>query len=225
MCISCRVHTVQSVSVLFQSALIKSKHVRSNASAPEGHSQCDTVKCFVHYRQLHIQTTRWHYSQSYIYYRNGSSNADLSATNNMLRSSTSCGRFVNLFLHFYLLLLSSVREEEEVCMEVIFTVVDQQGEFMESQRAVGRHTEEREELTGAWKTRRDTWGTGVWSLWYIMTRLHKSVFNSTMWWLSRLNNTNVKPGRRWDKHLHSKCSVRCMKLKICLWTWSMNTND
>lgn len=53
-----------------------------------------------------------------------------------------------------LLLLSSFRGEGS-CEEFIFTVVDQQGEFMESQRAVGRHTQEREELTGAWKTRRD----------------------------------------------------------------------
>lgn len=38
----------------------------------------------------------------------------------------------------------------------LFTVVHQEGELMKSQRAVGRHTEEGEELTGAWKTKGDT---------------------------------------------------------------------
>lgn len=42
----------------------------------------------------------------------------------------------------------------------LFTVVHQQGELMKSQRAVGRHTEEGEELTGAWKTKGDTGGAG-----------------------------------------------------------------
>lgn len=34
-------------------------------------------------------------------------------------------------------------------MEGIFTIVDQQGEFVKSQRAVRRHAEEGEELTRA----------------------------------------------------------------------------
>lgn len=43
-------------------------------------------------------------------------------------------------------------------MKRIFTVVDQQGEFMESEGAVGRHTEEGEELTGTCVGRGDAEG-------------------------------------------------------------------
>lgn len=60
-------------------------------------------------------------------------------------------------------------------MKLIFTVVDQQGEFMESQRAVGRHTEEGEELPGAWRTRRDTGGTLDLLKFMLYHDVHKSV--------------------------------------------------
>lgn len=57
-----------------------------------------------------------------------------------------------------LTLFLSASEEEEVWTESIFTVVDQQGEFVESQRAVGRHAEEGEELTGACEGQPETQG-------------------------------------------------------------------
>lgn len=71
----------------------------------------------------------------------------------------------------------SAREEGDVCTEVIFTVVHQQGEFMESQRAVGRHTEEGEELTGAWRTRGDTGGAGD-PMMHLMFELHICLFQN-----------------------------------------------
>lgn len=39
--------------------------------------------------------------------------------------------------------------QKRIIVERIFTIVDQQGEFVESQRAVRRHAEEGEELTRA----------------------------------------------------------------------------
>lgn len=41
----------------------------------------------------------------------------------------------------------------DVCKERTFTVVDQQGEFVQSQGAVGRDAEQREELPGACNTK------------------------------------------------------------------------
>lgn len=50
-------------------------------------------------------------------------------------------------------LLSAASEEADVCKERTFTVVDQQGEFVQSQGAVGRDAEQREELPGACNTK------------------------------------------------------------------------
>lgn len=56
-------------------------------------------------------------------------------------------------LHTRYSLLSAASEEADVCKERTFTVVDQQGEFVQSQGAVGRDAEQREELPGACNTK------------------------------------------------------------------------
>lgn len=75
-----------SFSFLFQPQLIKSKHVRSHNTAAEDYS-------VVHYRQLYIQTTRWHHWHVFLIGRDLSK---LPLTIYMISNTKSC-RCVDCF--------------------------------------------------------------------------------------------------------------------------------